>query len=656
MRFLYLNIKLIQKLNYSFNVYIILAFLSVSAKISYSQIQFLPKISDTIKIKEVIVSEKRDLLKVGGKIILIDSAKIAEQDLLLSELLKKNSSVYIKDYGTAGLSTATFRGTSANHTAVLWNNINLNSSMNGQIDFNNIPTSFIDNIDIAHGNSGIYNSAGSFGGNIMLKNKPDWDNKKTLFFRQTVGDFRRYISSANFSLGNNNFQSETKFQYIDFKNNFKYLNIAKNDNPTETLNHANVNIISLMQNIYFKHKKNIFSLNMWGIKSDKEIPSILTVAKNSEYIYNDGIRGVFEWQYNELNYKVSFKSGFVYDKMNYVDTISKIDALHKSYTSRNIIEYNYIGIKKINFNAKFSYDKDIIVSTSYDGKKQNNTFNLIGLLKYKITKKIDASVIVSKINSYDKFTPFLPAISFKYNVIENKLSVFANASQNYRIPTMNEKYWDIVGNIDLKPEKSNLYEAGAIMQYGLFKNKINIEHSVTGYYNDCEDFIVWLPDSVNSFLYRPSNFRDVEIQGLEFSSKLHSKIKKIDINIWANYDYCKSINKSKISENDNSYNKQLIYVPNNTFKSGLEISNNKWGVGIEHFIIGKRYITTDNNWYLPMYYLTDLSVSRKIKLKRDEINIRLNVNNIFDIQYQAVAWRPMPGVNCLFSLSYKFKK
>ena len=53
----------------------------------------------------------------------------------MAQVLSRNSNVFIKSYGRATLSTASFRGTSPSHTQVTWNGMKLNSPMLGMVDF-----------------------------------------------------------------------------------------------------------------------------------------------------------------------------------------------------------------------------------------------------------------------------------------------------------------------------------------------------------------------------------------------------------------------------------------------------------------------------------------------------------------------------------------
>jgi len=82
----------------------------------------------------------------------------------LGTLLATGSHLYIKSDGPGGLATASFRGTSANHTLVLWNDIPLNGPSLGSVDFSTIPVFFTDQIGISWGSKAAGFQTGGLGG------------------------------------------------------------------------------------------------------------------------------------------------------------------------------------------------------------------------------------------------------------------------------------------------------------------------------------------------------------------------------------------------------------------------------------------------------------------------------------------------------------
>ena len=108
----------------------------------------------TIDIEQVGVVAHRPIRELGMQKSLIDSTALRDNIALsLSDVLTYNSSIFIKQYGRATLSTASFRGTSPSHTQVTWNGMRLNSPMLGMTDFSMIPSYFIDDASLLHGSN-----------------------------------------------------------------------------------------------------------------------------------------------------------------------------------------------------------------------------------------------------------------------------------------------------------------------------------------------------------------------------------------------------------------------------------------------------------------------------------------------------------------------
>ena len=57
---------------------------------------------------------------------------------------------------------------------------------------------------------------------------------------------------------------------------------------------------------------------------------------------------------------------------------------------------------------------------------------------------------------------------------------------------------------------------------------------------------------------------------------------------------------------------------------------------------------------MPAYQLTDSGLGMLFPFKEHSFSVQFNVNNLFDIDYQAIAWQPMPGRNMEIQLKYNF--
>ena len=169
-------------------------------------------LNDTIKIQEVEITAKRALKDIAKSKTKLDSIVIKESvNESMAELLSNHSNVFIKQAGKGSLATISFRGTSASHTDVLWNDLSIKSPMMGQVDFSLLPMYFFDDVDIYSGGSSIEKSNGALGGAINISNNAVWEDDKKIKFIQSIGSFHTTTSFLKFNLGRNNFRSKTKF-------------------------------------------------------------------------------------------------------------------------------------------------------------------------------------------------------------------------------------------------------------------------------------------------------------------------------------------------------------------------------------------------------------------------------------------------------------
>ncbi|NJK94139.1 MAG: Plug domain-containing protein [Bacteroidales bacterium] len=188
-------------------------------------------LKDTINLKEVFVTSARQITENGLQMRSIDSIVIGNSSHTgLSDLLLKNSTLYIKSYGAGGLSTATFRGTAASHTQVLWNGLNINSPLWGQTDLSLLPVFFTDEVSLYYGSSSLAKTSGGLGGCINMNNTPTWNTGTQVSFSQTAGSFGYFLSQLKLEVSKDRFVSNTRIYRDNSRNNFKYFDNATGRN------------------------------------------------------------------------------------------------------------------------------------------------------------------------------------------------------------------------------------------------------------------------------------------------------------------------------------------------------------------------------------------------------------------------------------------
>ena len=132
--------------------------------------------------------------------------------------------------------------------------------------------------------------------------------------------------------------------------------------------------------------------------------------------------------------------------------------------------------------------------------------------------------------------PFVFSLDGSYQ-FSNHYNWKINVSKNYRVPTINDLFWQPGGNLDLVPESSYQLDFGQEFNYKSLGAKLN------GYYIKTKDMIQWIPD--NTGLFRPRNINEVINYGVEVEVFLKHNFAGHQFNLNSNYSYTVSENEIK---------------------------------------------------------------------------------------------------------------
>ena len=144
---------------------------------------------------------------------------------------------------------------------------------------------------------------------------------------------------------------------------------------------------------------------------------------------------------------------------------------------------------------------------------------------------------------------------------------------------------------------------------------------------------------------------------METSLDLSIKLKKINIESRFNYAFTKSTTeKLREGQNLNVIGKQLLYVPIHSGSLNFRLTYKNTFLSYQQQIIGQRQTTRDNNPddALNPYQLAQLLIGSSFKLKKNKLVISLKVNNLWNENYQVVAFQAMPPRHFSLSLFYDF--
>lgn len=613
------------------------------------QTTFGQMVNDTIKFEPFVV--EAFAISSTYKTTKLDSATTKSVENL-AQLLQENSTVFIKSYGSGSLASVSFRGTGASHTRVLWNGISLNSPMNGQIDFSLYPTPFFDNVELHYGASGLIDGNGALGGSVNLQNSlPNFNDSLQsikLNYNYALGSFNKQIHSGKIAYkGTKKWFYETRILHTKADNDLVYYNFAKKESPEEKLQNADLEQYGFQQAIYKKIKNQTIGMRFWYFNSDRNLPPTMLVIKNDENQKDESFRLLLHTNgfKNKYSYKVS--TALIHDKLIYNNKLIDLNSKNKALLVDNHIDVNYFVNDKITFLNKVNVRYEQAKADGYDNEQ--NRFNNSWLTGFTGNfKRLNWTIFNRMTIVGEFFEPLAPSVSLGYQLPKLEgLALKAAAGINYNYPTFNDLYWTPGGNPNLKPEEAKMSEVGLKYHKTFGKTTFTTENTV--FFAHVSNWILWQPSSGS--IWSPTNLKKVENKGFESTVNIKYKLNKVDLSIRGNYAYTISKNIELPKNTDNALNKQLIYVPQHQFNSSLNLSYKNTSLSYGYQYTSLRYISTDNNWYLPANYISNIGISQKIEVNPTTFNLRFQVNNLFNQTYQSIAWRPMPLRNYMLTIS-----
>ncbi|HAF77793.1 MAG TPA: TonB-dependent receptor [Maribacter sp.] len=585
-----------------------------------------------LKLDEVVVSDSRvKQYAEGYKVTVLQDSIIQRTNESLTSLLAFNSNIYFKENGFGMVSSPAFRGTNASHTAVIWNGININSQLNGQVDFNTINPFNYNSISIRSGGGSVQYGSGAIGGSIHLNSdllfKEHFDNQVSIGY----GSYKTKKINFHQSYGSRSMSYSLGVNYNASDNNYKYLNTGE-ENKNGEFNNLNLN-----WNIgYVLSENQILKLYHQTFISDRNLSGNLVVLGRSKYKDNQ-YRTQLEWGSYGPKAISKIKLAYLQEEYKYFE--NKDAAIYSfgkvsNFLARYSLDYKISKFFRLNSFLEFNNYKG--AGDSF-GSPERDDFSATALLKHIISSTIAYNLSVRQDFSSDFSSPLVFSFDGSYSLTDN-YQVKINASKNFRTPTFNDLYWQPGGNLELIPEKSYQLDFGNVLNIGAVSMQYN------GYYISTKDMIKWLPN--NEGVWSPINIDDVEIYGAEAKIEANYSLgKNQELGIKTNYAYT-------VSE-DKSTNEQLIYVPFHTANGSLEYRIADLNLFYQHLYNGSVSIVGGE---LKEYQVANLGATYTADiLKKDlKYTIGVTVNNVFNTYYENVALRPMPNRNIQTQLILNF--
>ena len=622
------------------------------------------KQNDTIVLKEVEISEPYPSLP-GIARITANGQMLTENRLKdVSGVLASMPSIHVRSTGPGSSSLAYVRGAGASHTSLTWNGMVLNSPMTGQADLSLVPALFTDEITLLAGNNSNFGTVASIGGTLCMSNEAPWEKPDYLTLMLNGGSFGNYSGGLVLSRGNRNVVSRIRLYGKQDANRFPYLNNAVIPSEKMLREDAGIQQGSFQHELFLRRQQDRFSLITWAGLSNRAIPALMTnvySAGHDEEQKDRFLRITGSAEYNRKRTAFFVRPFFSASDLSYHlihntqgGNITSLDSysLEQSAGSHQGLRFHIRkSILRTGLNATMNH-------VQVSDKKYGNGYHHLRReispylnADYPAGKRFRILASVRSTINEQALIPLLPSLHLYYRPENQRLPVFyVSAGKNVRFPSLNDLYFIPGGNPDLKNEKSLSYEAG--MEDCLFRIAGTCaDITLTLFYQEIEDWIIWQPSQYG--YWKPVNIRNAVSQGFSCHVNWNKEFKNGRAAFSAQYTF--NIADAKDDQYETG---QPVYLPVHNLHAAASGTMYGWNLSISGFFMSERKTSLyKNTWspYLKPVWIPNISAGRNCKVRNTDFEAGIRCENLFDVQWQQILWRPMPGRSFQIFLSLEVK-
>lgn len=600
--------------------------------------------SDTVRLKEVVVSSKLKRYSSGLSLKVVSPTELRQNSsMLLTDLLTGESAVTVNSYSPGGTSNVSMRGLGSSHTAVLWNGINLQSTMNAGVNFGSIPTFFVDQVVVQQGGNGALFGSGAIGGVIHLDNTLPFGAGNSGEVLQSVGSYGLSYSAAKHTYSGAKMAISSRLFYTEAENNYK---INSSDNRDRQIN-ARYRKGGIMETGSFALTGNDkLVVSVWGQDGYNQYPPMVSSTMSQEHDYNSFLRATAQWQATRHLVDFNIKSAFFSDWENY-----RNPGIERSnhHTTQGQLE----GEAIVKLSAGSTLEGGINVtyeratSTNYPDPKER--YRPAGVLGYRFRTNdggLEAFASIRQELIDGKASPMTWSVGAQIRLLPG-LQLRGNASRNYRIPSFNDLYWTGWGNPNLKPEEGYGEELG--LNYLLTQRGFMLSMKAAAFNNNVDNWILWRPDGTR---WTPMNVGTVWSRGAEANITVKQQLESATLGMDLSGMFTKATDQTSGSA---TKGQQLLYTPKYKGSAAIYLQAKSFSIRYTQSYTGRRYYITNTDWMNP-FWVASVAVDKTFDFRWGGLRPFARIDNIWNEEYQMVKGYALPLRTFQAGVSVRFGK
>lgn len=611
----------------------------------------------------------------------------------VADAVRYFSGAQIKDYGgVGGVKTVDVRSMGSAHLGVFYDGIQLGNAQNGQVDLGKYSLDNIETITLYHGEkSRIFQPAKDFASasSIYLETKrPEFSTGRNFALRANfrTGSFGLVNPSlrVDFRLGENISASvNAEYLYANGRYRFRYKRVFPDGttawDTTATRRNGDVHALRLEAALFGRIPRGRWHTKVYFYDGVKGIPGAIVnnVWKNSQRQWDRNFFAQGSWQ-QSFGERVDLMANakFAHDRLRYLNPDTTLMYTDNRF-AQNEAYLSAVGRVRLtdwwdaSLSADWQWNNLSSTLSEFVHPQRNALYSALATAAEWRGLRAQASILLTA--AFDRLHPegkpiskssttrWSPSLTIAWRPEKYpELELHAFAKRSFRLPTFNDLYYTDIGNASLRPEAADQYSVGASWGKALSRAVPTLRFSAEFYHNRVRDKIIAVPKGNSQYRWMMMNIGRVRITGLDLSADLSLDFGRG----WSaggrlTYTWQRALDYSDPSDNTDeagTYRRQIAYIPVHSGSATANFTWRRWSLNYAWIYVGERWHNSSNipaNYEQP-WYNHDLSLywQTPIPARSGALRVGLEVNNVFNQQYEVIRNYPMPGRNYKLLLTY----
>lgn len=592
----------------------------------------------------------------------------------VADALKYMAGVQIKDYGgLGGQKTVNVRSLGSQHVGVYLDGVRITNAQNGTVDLGKYSLTTLESVSLFNANkSELLMAASEYASASTVYLKTHRPDSTSLQVSYQNGSFGTHKASATFSY--------KRFGFIDAaftrsRGDYPFAYHTQYEDTTGTRRNADITMFRVEGCAFWRG----FQWHTYYFNSVRGLPGGIVRRLSDAYtdVGREWDRNFFTqltWRQQYGNFGVRSILKYTNDLLHYRSDYPENISAHANnrYHQQDIYgavagswEWRGLGAS-VSTDLRWSDLTTDVRGFRYVCRLDSKT-SLAAFYKWR-GLNVNAAMLYTHVADHTHLGA-KPLQKVTWNALAsysfgNGLMLRTFYKTIFRVPTLNDLYYTLVGNRNLRPEYTKQLDVG--LSYDFRHSSFSLQLQADGYWNRVQDRIVCLPLK-GSYQWTMLNYGQTRCLGIDASLRLNYEMEN---KRWIDGKCLHSLflsttfqdDRNRTDPTEDAYNDFIAYSPRLSCSAIYTLSlpvrqlRGTITASLSHMYVGKRYWTAENAIEEPLsaYNCTDLKLGYTFRLRKPKgaYTVEAECQNLWDERYEMIQRWPMPGRRFALTLRY----